>query len=68
MSKVIELNKRLQKRKNVTERTYDELITQCTDKDGVLDVMAIDELPAVGTNGGKKCDVTSGPCSCGAWH
>lgn len=21
-----------------------------------------------GTNGGVKCDVVLGPCSCGAWH
>lgn len=21
-----------------------------------------------GTNGGRRCDVASGPCSCGAWH
>ena len=20
------------------------------------------------TNGGVRCDVTSGPCACGAWH
>ena len=23
---------------------------------------------SLGTNGGVRCDVTSGPCSCGAWH
>lgn len=22
----------------------------------------------VGTNGARRCDTTSGPCSCGAWH
>lgn len=22
----------------------------------------------LGTNGGVKCDVILGPCSCGAWH
>ncbi len=22
----------------------------------------------LGTNGGQRCDVVSGPCSCGAWH
>lgn len=21
-----------------------------------------------GSNGGRGCDVSSGPCSCGAWH
>ena len=24
--------------------------------------------PKRGKNGGVACDVTSGPCSCGAWH
>jgi len=24
--------------------------------------------PDYGTNGGRQCDVISGPCSCGAWH
>ncbi len=23
---------------------------------------------SLGRNGGQRCDVTSGPCSCGAWH
>ena len=22
----------------------------------------------LGANGGTRCDVTSGPCACGAWH
>jgi len=22
----------------------------------------------MGMNGGRRCDVTSGPCACGAWH
>lgn len=22
----------------------------------------------LGTNGGQRCDVVSGPCGCGAWH
>ena len=22
----------------------------------------------MGSNGGRRCDVVSGPCSCGAWH
>ena len=24
--------------------------------------------PDYGTNGGTRCDVSSGPCSCGVWH
>jgi len=26
------------------------------------------ELVGLGTNGGRKCDVSEGPCNCGAWH
>ena len=39
--------------------------------DGALDtaVMEAHEVYASqGTNGGRRCDVSSGPCSCGAWH
>lgn len=36
--------------------------------DGAIDLSLFDSAPAVGYNGGVKCDVTSGPCSCGAWH
>lgn len=25
-------------------------------------------LQDFGTNGGVRCNVSSGPCSCGAWH
>ena len=45
-------------------------------RDGDQVIMAIDTLvfeahsqfAAIGYNGGLACDVTSGPCSCGAWH
>jgi len=36
--------------------------------EGAIDLSLFDSAPAVGYNGGLKCDVTSGPCSCGAWH
>jgi len=36
--------------------------------DGALDSQLMDAHPALGCNGGQKCDVTDGPCSCGAWH
>lgn len=26
------------------------------------------DLPGITTNGGQICDVTNGPCNCGAWH
>lgn len=44
---------------------------QCCMINGVLDskvMQAHEDHAYVGTNGGQNCDVTSGPCSCGAWH
>lgn len=38
---------------------------------GALDLSLVDahsEYIDLGTNGGVRCDVISGPCSCGAWH
>lgn len=29
--------------------------------------VVLDDAP-YGYNGGQRCDVRSGPCSCGAWH
>tara|TARA_Y100000310_G_scaffold94631_1_gene92387 strand:- start:2697 stop:2990 length:294 start_codon:yes stop_codon:yes gene_type:complete len=35
----------------------------------VVDLGAMDALEGrFGSNGGRGCDVRSGPCSCGAWH
>jgi len=49
------------------KHTYDELV-ECCMPENILDFKLIDAHPAVGYNGGSKCDVTEGPCSCGAWH
>jgi len=35
---------------------------------GALDTLVAESHPALGMNGGRKCDVVRGPCSCGAWH
>lgn len=46
-------------------------LQQCCIIDGALDtaVMEAHEVYAsLGMNGGQRCDVISGPCSCGAWH
>jgi hypothetical protein len=43
-------------------------LMMCCIVDGVVDTQVMDAHPAVGYNGGQKCDVTKGPCSCGAWH
>lgn len=43
-------------------------LSRCCMVDGALDLYIMELHPAVGYNGGQKCDVSSGPCSCGAWH
>lgn len=49
---------------------FDDL-TACCMVNGCLDVAVMDAHQAyvdMGTNGGVRCDVTAGPCACGAWH
>lgn len=43
-------------------------LQSCCMVNGAIDLMLMEEHPALGYNGGQKCDVTWGPCSCGAWH
>lgn len=46
-------------------------LQQCCMVDGVMHLDLIDahgKYVDLGTNGGVKCDVTTGPCACGAWH
>jgi hypothetical protein len=48
-----------------------EGLQRCCFVNGALDLSlmeAHERLVDLGTNGGRRCDVTSGPCSCGAWH
>lgn len=40
----------------------------CCTVNGAIDLMLMEVHPELGRNGGQKCDVISGPCSCGAWH
>ena len=50
--------------------TFPEL-ERCCFNDGSLDLKHMDLHSAfvdLGTNGGIRCDVIEGPCSCGAWH
>ena len=49
--------------------TFEEL-TQCCFVGGALDLALMEAHSQVdlGTNGGVRCDVTEGPCACGAWH
>ena len=46
-------------------------LTRCCFHDGALDLalqQAHSDHAPQGRNGGQLCDVSRGPCSCGAWH
>lgn len=44
-------------------------LTQCCLINGALDLAVMEAHEGLqGRNGGKGCDVRSGPCACGAWH
>ncbi len=48
-----------------------EELTACCTIDGVIDVSLMEahsQYVKFGTNSGVHCDVSSGPCACGAWH
>lgn len=48
-----------------------EALVACCFHGGALDsrlMEAHEKHSNLGTNGGVRCDVTSGPCACGAWH
>jgi hypothetical protein len=48
---------------------FDALQACCT-INGAIDPRLMEAHTSVTrrTNGGRQCDVSSGPCSCGAWH
>lgn len=43
-------------------------LSACCMVNGAFDSALMDAHPELGRNGGQKCDVAEGPCSCGAWH
>lgn len=44
-------------------------LNACAFIDDALDLSVIEAHGGLhGYNGGVACDVSSGPCSCGAWH
>jgi hypothetical protein len=48
-----------------------EGLTACCMNGGALNLSlqdAHERYAPLGRNGGWNCDVTKGPCSCGAWH
>jgi hypothetical protein len=49
--------------------SFQDVLDYATTKDGAVDLAKLERLEGrCGQNGGRGCDVTSGPCSCGAWH
>lgn len=48
--------------------SFNGLINHASTKEGVDLRMIEAEEGRYGSNGGRGCDVISGPCSCGAWH
>ena len=49
--------------------SFEDVLAYATTKEGAIDLKKLDELEGrFGTNGGKGCDVRSGPCSCGTRH
>jgi hypothetical protein len=67
------LKAKLEDIKNHPEKhrhTLEEL-HECSMNRGALDMLvwsAHEDMAPVGTNAGVRCDVVSGPCSCGATH
>jgi hypothetical protein len=46
-----------------------DALAACCVVDGALDMRLMDAHEGLsGHNGGSRCDVSRGPCSCGAWH
>jgi len=46
-------------------------LQRCCMFNGAIDTLLLEaheEYASLGMNGGVRCDVASGPCSCGAWH
>ncbi len=55
---------------NVGSADLNDVIAHSVDRaTGAIDLSKMQELEGrFGSNGGRGCDVTEGPCSCGAWH
>jgi hypothetical protein len=57
---------------NPTKHRHDfGALQMCCMVNGALDTRVMEAhetYSQLGMNGGQRCDVTDGPCSCGAWH
>ncbi len=48
---------------------FEDVMAFAQQPDGSIDLARMESLEGrFGSNGGRGCDVRSGPCSCGAWH
>ena len=66
----MEVNTRLQDVKANPDHhrhNFEDLYACCM-VNGSFDPLLMEAHPALGRNGGQKCDVVDGPCSCGGWH
>lgn len=49
-------------------RDFLDNVREATNQDGSVDLARLDLHRTGRVNGGIACDVTRGPCRCGAWH
>lgn len=60
----------IKKNPNLHRHDFDGLQRCCMTPSGI-DLRLLDahqEYAPMGENGGRRCDVNKGVCSCGAWH
>jgi len=50
------------------QHDFEGLVRCCTTGVGIDSRLMEAHEKFCSVNGGKRCDVTEGPCSCGAWH
>lgn len=50
------------------ERDFLDSVREATTEDGSIDLLELDSHRTGRVNGGIACDVTRGPCRCGAFH
>lgn len=47
-------------------KDMNDLTACCVTKDGAISIALLEAHE--GTQGGRRCDVATGPCACGGWH
>lgn len=62
--------KEIREHPELHRHSFNELV-RCCSVDDATDLFLMEahlKYVNIGTNGGQRCDVRSGPCACGAWH